>query len=97
MTPKTQNTTQSTVVKQRPHRRFEGEVVSVSGLKTIHVLVRAIKSHPIYKKQYSVSKKYAVHDEHGKAHVGDNVLFEECRPISKTKRWTLVHVVTSVH
>lgn len=96
MTQKAQSTNQLSA-DQGVHRRFEGEVVNVSGSKTIRVLVRTIKTHPIYKKQYAVSKKYAVHDEHGRAHEGDMVLFEECRPISKTKRWTLVKVITSVH
>jgi small subunit ribosomal protein S17 len=77
------------------HRRFEGVVVSTKENKTIHVTVESIKTHPKYRKQYTRSKKYAVHDETGKAAVGDLVLFEECRPLSKTKRWTLVNVLTT--
>lgn len=75
------------------HRRFEGEVVKVSGEKTISVLVKTTKTHPKYKKQYVVSKKYAVHDEKNVANAGDTVVFEECRPLSKNKRWRLVTVV----
>ncbi|HRH23559.1 MAG TPA: 30S ribosomal protein S17 [Candidatus Magasanikbacteria bacterium] len=74
-------------------RRFEGVVVSTKENKTIHVKVKSIKTHPKYDKQYSRDKKYAVHDENAQAHVGDTVLFEECRPLSKTKRWTLVKVL----
>ncbi len=74
-------------------RRFEGEVVSTKENKTIHVTVESIKTHPKYNKQYSRSKKFAVHDENKQAQVGDRVLFEECRPLSKTKRWTLVRVL----
>jgi len=73
-------------------RRFEGTVVSVAENKTIHVRVETRKTHPKYHKQYSQSKKYAVHDEHNRAVVGNEVLFEECRPLSKTKRWTLVNI-----
>ncbi len=87
------NTTTSTTQKVH-RRRFEGEVVSTKEHKTIHVLVHTIKTHPKYHKQYTRSKKYAVHDEKGAAHVGDVIVFEECRPLSKTKRWTLVSVLT---
>jgi small subunit ribosomal protein S17 len=74
-------------------RRLEGIVVSVKEHKTIHVSVAIVKMHPKYSKQYTVKKKYAVHDEHGKAQLGDKVVFEACRPISKTKSWTLVGIV----
>lgn len=75
-------------------RQFQGTVVSVKEDKTIHVLVNRKKMHPKYKKQYRVSRKYAVHDEKGQARKGDRVIFEECRPISKTKRWRLINIVT---
>ncbi len=81
--------TQTTEVKKR---QFTGEVTSVVENKTIHVLVQLRKLHPIYKKQYWQSKKYAVHDEKNEAKVGDTVVFEECRPLSKTKRWRLVNI-----
>lgn len=73
-------------------RQFEGEVATASEAKTIHVVVKRAATHPKYRKQYSIAKRYAVHDEHGKAKVGDRVLFTECRPLSKTKRWRLVKV-----
>jgi len=86
-------TTKKAVVKPaRTARRFEGEVMSTVENKTIHVLVSTIKMHPKYHKQYKVTDKYAVHDEKSVAKVGDTVTFEECRPISKTKRWRLVGV-----
>lgn len=74
-------------------RRFEGEVTGTHESKTIHVSVRTIKMHPKYRKQYTTSRKFAVHDEKGRSQVGDVVLFEECRPLSKSKRWTLVKVL----
>ncbi len=76
-------------------RQFRGEVVSLGGNKTIHVRTKSLKMHPKYRKQYAVSKKYAVHDETGNAALGNVVVFEECRPISKTKRWRLVRVLSS--
>lgn len=87
----TQNTTKTTAHR----RRLEGAVVSAPANKTIKVAVKSIKTHPKYHMHYSTSKKYAVHDEHGKAHIGDYVLFEACRPLSKTKRWTLVSILKS--
>jgi small subunit ribosomal protein S17 len=74
------------------HRQFSGEVLSVSA-KTIRVLVKTVKTHPKYRKQFSVSTKFAVHDEKGLAKPGDTVVFEECRPMSRTKRWRLIRVV----
>lgn len=82
--------------KQVIYRQFSGEVVSVSGNKTIHVLVRTKVIHPKYRKQYLVSDKYPVHDAKGAAKVGNLVLFQECRPLSKTKRWRLVKIQKQV-
>jgi len=80
--------------KQKVIRReFQGEVVSVKEAKTIHVLVKTTKMHPKYHKQYMTSKKYAVHDEKNEAQEGNIVMFRECRPYSKTKRWRLIKVV----
>lgn len=75
------------------HRQFEGEIVSEVENKTVHALVRSIKMHPKYKKQYTTSKKYAIHDEKNEAKLGDKIVFEECRPFSKTKKWRLIKVI----
>ncbi len=72
-------------------RQFEGEVVSVSGSKTVKVRVDSIKIHPKYNKQYKQRRNFAVHDEKGIAKVGDIVVIEECRPLSATKRWFVVN------
>lgn len=80
-------------IKKAIHRQFEGVVVSVAEDKTVHVKVLTRKMHPKYKKQYTTSKKYAVHDEKNEAKMGDKVVFAECRPISKTKRWRLVRII----
>ena len=88
------NTTKATnqVTDKRQHV-FEGVVVGTNEAKTIRVSVESVKIHPKYRKQYSVSKKYAVHDETGVAKVGNKVSFVECRPLSKTKRWRLVSIL----
>lgn len=91
MTKKT--TIQKTEKEQEVLKRiFEGEVVSVDSNKTIRVLVSTGKLHPKYRKKYTTSKKYPVHDEKNEAKVGDKVVFEECRPMSKTKRWRLKQI-----
>ena len=88
-------TTQETTPKQAAtHRQFQGIVVATSEDKTVRVLVKTQKMHKKYQKQYTVSKKYPVHDEKGVASVGDHVLFEECRPLSKTKHWRLLQVIS---
>lgn len=80
-------TTQSAPARRR---RLTGVVVSAKMQKTIVVKVERMKQHPVYLKRFVQSTKFKVHDEHGVAKVGDTVLFEECRPISKDKRWRLV-------
>ncbi len=75
------------------HREFTGEVVSAPKQKTVHVVVKSTKEHAKYRKQYTVTRKFAVHDEKNEANVGNTVRFEECRPLSKTKRWRLTAVV----
>ena len=89
MTKQTQNNLAESTLK----RQFTGEVVSNKEQKTLHVKVKTTKMNEKYKKQYSTAKKYAVHDEKGIATTGDVVLFEECRPMSKTKRWRIVKVL----
>lgn len=83
----------ASVAKVSNHRRFVGKVVRVSGDKTIAVEVSVKVMHPKYRKQYTQSMVYAVHDEKNIAKVGEKVNFEECRPISKRKRWRLVSIV----
>lgn len=78
-------------------RTLTGEVTSAKGDKTIVVAIRTRKTHPIYKKQYSVTTKFMAHDETNQAHEGDKVQIEECRPISARKRFTLVKIVETAH
>ena len=71
-------------------RTLKGIVVSDRMDKTIVVLVQRIKEHSKYKKRYLVSKKYKAHDPERKYHIGDKVVIQECRPISKEKRWVVL-------
>ncbi|MGN7437850.1 MAG: 30S ribosomal protein S17 [Alcanivorax sp.] len=73
-----------------PRRILEGNVVSAKTDKTVTVLVERRFMHPMYKKYIKSSSKYTAHDEANTAKEGDRVSIIECRPISKTKRWTIV-------
>jgi len=73
-----------------PKRVLTGVVVSDKADKTVTVLVERRVMHPVYKKFISRSKKYAAHDETNAYKTGDTVRIEECRPISKSKRWTVL-------
>ena len=68
-------------------RTFTGVVESDIQDKTIMVRVDRTAVHPKYKKRYTVSRKYPVHDPENRFSIGDNVTFVECRPLSKNKRW----------
>ena len=71
-------------------KKFSGVVVSDKNDKTIVVKVETVKLHPKYKKRYTVSRKYKVHDEKNEFKAGDKVTFVECRPLSRDKRWRVV-------
>jgi small subunit ribosomal protein S17 len=73
-----------------PKRVLQGTVVSDTNNKTVVVRVDRAFTHPVMKKTVRRSKKYHAHDEANAAKVGDSVWIEECPPISKNKRWTLV-------
>ncbi|MBK8452054.1 MAG: 30S ribosomal protein S17 [Thiofilum sp.] len=70
-----------------------GRVVSNKMDKSIVVLLERQVKHPLYGKFIKRSKKYHVHDENNECAIGDTVMFTECRPLSKTKHWTLVKIV----
>ena len=70
-----------------------GVVSSAKANKTITVSVTSRETHPLYGKQYTVTRKYTAHDEMNEAGEGDKVIIKETRPISKTKSFTLVEVV----
>ncbi len=73
-----------------PKRVLQGVVVSDKQDKTVVVKVERRFTHPLLKKTVRRSKNYHAHDEANKAKVGDTVLIEETRPISRLKRWIVV-------
>lgn len=73
---------------------LEGKVVSTAMDKSGVVLVARKVPHPRYKKLINKSKKFTFHDEENTAKVGDVVRVEACRPMSKSKRFTLSEVVS---
>jgi len=74
-------------------KRFVGEVVSDAMDKTVVVKVTRIAEHPLYKKKVKKSTKFKAHDENEICGVGDRVLIEETRPLSRTKRFRVVEVL----
>jgi len=74
-------------------RSITGTVTSDLNDKTIVITVTERKTHPLYKKQYTVNTKFMAHDEKNEAKVGDKVTITECRPISARKHFTLAKVI----
>jgi small subunit ribosomal protein S17 len=74
-----------------PKRILQGEVVSNKQAKTVVVRVDRRVTHPILKKTVRRSKKYYAHDETNACAIGDLVRIEEHAPISKLKRWVVLH------
>lgn len=74
-------------------RQLVGIVVSDKGDKTIVVKITTRKTHPLYRKQYSISTKFMAHDESNDAKAGDKVQIIESRPLSARKRFKLVKVL----
>ena len=73
-----------------PKRILSGTICKATNKKTVVVEVERTFKHPIYKKYIKRSKKYHAHDETDALRVGDKVLIEETRPISKLKTWKVV-------
>ncbi|MBW8191686.1 30S ribosomal protein S17 [Neiella marina] len=75
-------------------RTLQGKVISDKMDKSIIVAIERKVKHPIYGKFIKRTTKLHVHDEENQCQAGDVVSIKECRPLSKTKNWTLVEVVT---
>jgi len=73
-----------------PKRILTGTVVSDKMDKTVVVRVERRVMHPVYKKFIRRSKKYSAHDPNNAHKVGDTVRIQECRPLSKTKKWEVI-------
>jgi len=77
-------------VKGTKGRLLKGIITSDKMDKTVVVLVNRYKEHPKYKKRYKVSKKYKADDPKNEYKVGDKIIIQETRPISKDKKWKVV-------
>ena len=77
--------------------KLQGIVSSDKRDKTITVNITNRETHPVYKKQYTITRKYTAHDENNEAKVGDKVEIIETRPISKTKSYKLVKILEKSH
>jgi small subunit ribosomal protein S17 len=77
-----------------PVKQEVGIVISNKMQKTIVVKIENRYPHPIYSKILVKTKKYLAHDELEECKIGDQVLVEECRPLSKRKRWKLIKILS---
>ncbi len=76
------------------NRTLTGKVTSDKTSKTVTVLVERRVKHPLYGKFMSRSKKYHAHDENNEYSIGDAVVIQECRPLSKTKTWQVIKLLS---
>lgn len=79
-----------------PKRILTGRVVSNKMQKTVVVAVTALKAHPKYHKRLKSTKKYQAHHEGSPLNIGDVVMIEESRPISKNKNWILKKIISQL-
>jgi len=79
--------------KKVNNKKLEGIVTSDKMQKTIVVEIARFKQHPRYKKTLKIKARFKAHDENNEAKKGDFVLIEECRPLSKDKKWKLLSVI----
>jgi len=77
-----------------PVKQQIGIVISNKMQKSIVVKIEKKYAHPIYSKTLIKTKKYLAHDELEECNIGDQVLVEECRPLSKRKRWKLIKILS---
>ncbi|MFH1451067.1 MAG: 30S ribosomal protein S17 [bacterium] len=73
-----------------PKKRLIGKIVSDKMQKTVVISVETMKEHPKYRKKYKTNKNYKAHCEKEEYKVGDIIIIEECRPISKDKTWKVI-------
>lgn len=72
-------------------KQLIGKIISDKMQKTVVVSVERLKEHPKYKRRFKVHKNYKAHvEKESEYKIGDKVVIEECRPISKDKKWKVV-------
>jgi len=74
-------------------RTAEGRVLKANNLKTRVIAVEQRIAHPLYGRVIRRTAKFVAHDESNESNVGDLVRIEECRPMSRTKRWRLIEIM----
>ncbi len=79
-------------MERTTRRNLKGKVVSDKADKTITVQVDTYRAHKLYGKRVKSSKKFLAHDEKNEAHIGDTVVIQETRPLSKNKNFRLVKI-----
>ena len=79
--------------QKRDRRQAEGRVLKANNVKTRIVAVEQRIPHALYGRVIRRTAKFVAHDEREESQVGDIVRIEQCRPMSKTKRWRLVDVL----
>jgi small subunit ribosomal protein S17 len=77
-------------------KQLQGIVVSDKMRKTVVVRVDRLKKHTRYQKFFRVNRRFKAHDEMGEYRIGDVVLIEETRPVSKDKRWRVVKLLKRI-
>lgn len=83
---------EATNSQEKIQRTLTGTVVSDKMDKSVVVKIERVVKHPIYGKFIKRTTKLSVHDESNECNVGDVIVIEQCRPISKTKSWRLVRI-----
>ncbi len=84
---------ESESIFDRQRKRLIGQVVSNKMEKTVVVVVRRTRRHPLYGKVIRLSKNYKAHDEHNECQIGDQVRIVESRPYSKDKHWRVEEIL----
>ena len=79
--------------QKRGRRQAEGRVLKSTNIKTRVIAIEQRVPHPLYGRVIRRTAKFVAHDEREESQVGDLVRIEECRPMSKTKRWRLVEIL----
>lgn len=79
--------------KDKKNRKLSGIVISDKMDKTVVISVERMKLNKKYKKYFKVTNKFKAHDENNEYHPGDKVIIEECRPLSKEKKWRVLNKI----
>ena len=82
-------------MNRQDRKSIIGVVSSVSGQKSVKVVVDYKKQHPLYRKEINRQTVLHAHDEESKCRVGDKVEVMQTRPISRLKRWRVTRIVTA--